>query len=85
MSNGLTDSDVLGWVNHPFTQHLKTLLEKKKAGLEKQLRKVGAVESLAQLSDIQRELDIIDIYLGEPSKLLKQLDTAENPAETRNF
>ncbi len=85
MSNALTDSEVLGWVNHPVTQHLKVQLEKKKAGLEKQLRKVGIIESLAQLSDIQRELDIIDIYLDAPSKLLKHLDPVENPTETRNF
>ena len=86
MSNELTISDVIGWTNHQFTQlALYPALKKRKGELEKQLRKLGAIDSLATLENIQRELNIIDIFFDEPSKLLKHLQEAENPAEQRDF
>jgi hypothetical protein len=86
MSSELTISDVIGWTNHPFTQlALYPMLKKRKGELEKQLRKSGAIDSLQTLDNIQRELDLIDKFLDEPSKLLKHLQTAENPAEQRDF
>lgn len=86
MANELTVSDVIGWTNHPFTQMvLYPALKKRKGELEKQLRKIGAIDSLATLENIQRELDLIDKFFDEPYKLLKHLQEAENPAEQRDF
>lgn len=86
MSSELTVADVIGWTNHPFTQtRIFPALKKRKGELEKQLRKIGAIDSLATLENIQRELDLIDKFFDEPSKLLKHLQTAENPAEQRDF
>lgn len=79
----LTPSELIGWKNHPVTQKMiYPALEKRRAELERLLHKVGGIDSVSKLELIQRELELISIFIGDPQKLLEHLQRMENPILT---